>query len=232
MRHVARRRPTHVRSWVPPLLLLGAGLGALGLAVVVLLTVSAAPGGIGGEPEPRLAAARDHASPAGDRPAQAEADEAETVEAEAVDDETADPWPVRPPSVGVDDPRAARWAAGLLARWDRARERAWRAADPVALRALYVPGSTAAQHDAELLERWTRAGVEVAALRLRVDRLEILALHPGRVVVEVTDRLRVRAVAGQTPLRLGRDRPSTRVVALRRDDDTWRVARVLPTGAA
>ncbi len=102
----------------------------------------------------------------------------------------------------------------------------------MALRALYVPGSTAAERDAELLERWREAGVEVRTLRLRVDDLEVVVLEPRRALLEVTDRLRVHAVAGGSApvLRLGRDRPSTRVVELRRDDDLWQVARVVPAG--
>ncbi len=236
MRHLARRPTTHVRSWVPQLALLGAGLLALGLAAVVLLTWTGTPGGAGvlglgaGEPEPRLADEEERAAAPGTgegRPGQEGAGEQEAL--------AAGPAPVRaPPPGGAAAPGAERWSAGLLREWDRARERAWQAADPVALGGLYVPGSTAGERDAELLERWRAAGVEVRALRLRVDDLEVVALEPRRAVLEVTDRLRVRAVAGGAPgvLALGRDRPSTRVVALRRDGTAWQVARVVPAGTA
>lgn len=234
MRHLARRPSTHVRSWGPQLALLGAGLAALVLAAVVLLSATGAPGGAGllglgpGDPEPRLAPADGSTSAA----PQAEEAGEDGGPSQAL---AAGPAPVRaPPPGGVDAPGAARWSTTVLASWDRARERAWQAADPAALGALYVAGSMAGQRDAELLERWRAAGVEVRRLRLRVDALDVVALGPRRVVLEVTDRLRVHAVADSAHgvLRLGRDRPSTRVVELRRDGTTWRVAEVVPAGTA
>ncbi|VXB39905.1 hypothetical protein [Nocardioides sp. AX2bis] len=227
MRHVARRPSTHVRSWAPRLALLGSGLAALVVAGVVLLSATGTPGGAGflglgaGEPEPRLAAADGPVPPE-------EEDEPEGRQALA-----AGAAPVRaPPPGGAAAPSAVRWSAGLLRTWDQARERAWQAADAGALAALYVPGSTAGERDAALLERWRAAGVEVRSLRLRVDALEVVALDRRRAVLEVTDRLRVHAVADAAPgvLRLGRDRPSTRVVELRRDGTTWQVAEVVPAG--
>ncbi|QVT80577.1 hypothetical protein ENKNEFLB_02976 [Nocardioides aquaticus] len=231
MRHLDRRPSTHVRSRVPRLAAVGSGLAALLLAAVALLSATGAPGGgellgLGpGDPEPRLA------TPGAPAPGTPESGE----DADAQQALAAGPAPVRaPPPGGAAAPGAVRWSAGLLRAWDRARERAWQAADPGALAALYVAGSTAGERDAELMERWRSAGVEVRSLRLRVETLDVVALDRRRVVLEVTDRLRVDAVAEGAPgvLRLGRDRPSTRVVELRRDGGTWQVAGVVPAGTA
>ncbi len=109
MRHLARRPATHVRSWVPRLLLLGTGLTALGLAVVVLLSVTGSPAGPGllglGDPEPRVAAGAS-APPGAAEPGRTGG----PGEASA-----AGPAPVRaPPRGGSAAPGAERWAARLL----------------------------------------------------------------------------------------------------------------------
>ncbi len=85
--------------------------------------------------------------------------------------------------------------------------------------------------DADLLQRWNAAGLRVDSLRLRVDDLRVRTLRPRRLVLEVTDRLRVRADdadPGTPTVRLGRDRPSTRVVELHRRTGRWLVAQVRP----
>ncbi len=232
MRHLDRRPSTHVRSRVPRLAAVGSGLAALLLVAVVLLAATGSPGFLGlgaDEPEPRLASPS-RSNPGTPTPAPSEDGDEDTDAQQAI---AAGPAPVRPPPPGgAGAPGAVRWSAGLLRAWDQARERAWQAADPGALGALYVPGSTAGERDAELLERWRAAGVEVRSLRLRVETVDVVALDRRRVVLEVTDRLRVHAVAEGAPgvLRLGRDRPSTRVVELRRDGGTWQVAEVVPAG--
>jgi len=204
-------------AWLPSALLVGVGAVAVVLAAVVVLTVT---GVVGDRPEPQLAS--------GD--ASGTASPAASGEPEAP---TTARQP-RTPGGGPGGPAAVSWARAVLGGWDRARERAWQEEDAGALRSLYVAGSSAGERDAELLARWVAAGVEVRALRLRLDDLRVVALSPRRTVLEVTDRLRVRAVTepGEEPLRLGRDRPSTRVVELRRTPEGWRVARVVPAGSA
>jgi hypothetical protein len=99
--------------------------------------------------------------------------------------------------------------------------------DPAALADVYVPGSPLRTSDERLLaayrERGLRlrgAGVETLGCRTTVER-------PGRLVVDVVDRVTATSVAGTDGERaLPRDRPSRHVVELRRTADGWRVAAV------
>lgn len=229
MRHAAPRPATTAPTWLPRVLLTTVGVVAVALAAVVVLSVT---GALRGEPAPQPASGptSDPGSAAGSAAGSGQQAGGGPGEASA---EPGAPQPAAPAGA-VGDRAAESWAREVLGGWDRARERAWQDEDPDALRSLYVAGSTAGERDAELLARWTEAGVEVRALRLRLDDLRVLALSPRRAVLEVTDRLRVRAVAeaGGEAWQLGRDRPSTRVVELRRAADAWRVARVVPTGGA
>ena len=149
--------------------------------------------------------------------------------------------PAAPPAGPGPDrgasPRESR-AGSVLGQWDRSRAAAWAAGDADRLRALYVPGSVAAQRDVAMLERWSARGLRVRHLRMRAAGLEVLAAGPRRWRLRVSDRLTGAYAVVAEPtvpgderrVRLPRDEPTTRVIDLRRADDGWLVASVTRAG--
>lgn len=128
---------------------------------------------------------------------------------------------------------AAQSPVALLQEWDRRRAAAWAAGDAGALRALYVAGSLAGERDVEMLRRWRSRGLTVTALHVQVLSGRVLARRPGRLTVEVTERLAgASAAAGGRRWRLPHGGVATRRVTLWRVRGGWRVARVVsaPTG--
>lgn len=123
-------------------------------------------------------------------------------------------------------------ARALLQDWDRAREQAWRAEDPVALRALYVPTSTAAARDSRMLRRWRDRGLRLTRLRMHLAHLAVTHREPGLLALRVTDRLTdavvVRRGAGARaePIALPRDQATVHRLVLRRSGGRWRMASV------
>ncbi len=117
----------------------------------------------------------------------------------------------------------------VLDRWDLARAAAWSRGSVLALRSLYVPGSSVGRADVALLRRYRHRGLRVAGLRTQVLAWSVVSSRSDRLVLRVTDRLvggvAVRA-AGGTRARLPVDRPSERVVTFVRRDGRWLVARV------
>jgi hypothetical protein len=121
-------------------------------------------------------------------------------------------------------------AVSLLHDWDRRRSRAWAVQDPVALRRLYVAGSSAGRKDVALLEEYAGRGLRVPRLRMQLLRAAVLVDRPRRVVLRVTERLGATDVDLRSgAVRLPRDRAQTRVVELRRVAGEWRLASVRPT---
>jgi hypothetical protein len=112
----------------------------------------------------------------------------------------------------------------VLRAWDRDRTRAYARGDRAALRGLYVAGSRTGARDLAVLEGYRRRGLRVTTLRTQVLGARVLRQTPMRLSLLVTDSL-VGGVAlrGQQRWRLPADRPSTRRVVLRRDDDRWLV---------
>src|SRR4051812_18448306 len=125
-------------------------------------------------------------------------------------------------------------ALSVLHDWDRRRAAAWAAGDVAALRALYLPSSSAAHADVGLLRRYLSRGLRVEGMRMQVLRARVLASTPTVVEVEVTDRLAagvaVRVDDPRVARRLPADGASTHVVRLRRLQGRWLVARVSAAG--
>lgn len=140
----------------------------------------------------------------------------------------------RPAAVDHVDPAAARVghrraadAASLLRAWDRRRARAWWHGDAVGLAGLYTRDSRAGHRDRAMLGAYADRGLRVAGLRTQVLALSVRGWRPGRVTVEVTDRLvGGEAVGHGVRIPLPRDNASTRVVSLRRVSGSWRVVEV------
>lgn len=94
---------------------------------------------------------------------------------------------------------------------------------------LYTRGSRAGLHDRAMLAAYLDRGLRVAGLRTQVLVVSLRSWGPGRFTVEVTDRVvGGQAVGGGVRVPLPRDRPSTRVISLRRVAGAWRVTEVRP----
>lgn len=119
-----------------------------------------------------------------------------------------------------------RRAVGVLRAWDLRRSHAYATGDVAGLRALYVPGAGAA--DVRTLEAYVGRRLRVVGMRMQLLGVEVLGADQRVLRVRVTDRLvgasvvrRGRATA------LPRDRPSIRVLTLRRDArGRWLMAAV------
>lgn len=118
-----------------------------------------------------------------------------------------------------------RWST-RLAELDHAREAAFASADPVRLDDVYVAGSSGRRADAATIEAYDRRGGRVVGADLRILRCRIVRASRDRVQLEVVDRLaRSRVVWDDgTSTDLPRDRPTRRVMTLRRTDAGWRIA--------
>lgn len=138
--------------------------------------------------------------------------------------------PLREPFSREAQPRAVPVslpASDVLRDWDAARASAFARGDATALRALYSGASRAGTSDLAMLRAYRARELRVRGMRMQILSLEVLDRTPRRLRLEVTDRL-VGAVAvgdGQR-LVLPRDRPTTRVIELRRSGGSWRVASV------
>lgn len=113
----------------------------------------------------------------------------------------------------------------VLAQWDRAREAAFAAADPTGLRALYVPGSSAASSDVSLLRDYVARDLKVW---LRTQRFSVRNLHSGddMVRLRVTDRVLSAVGDGVRCRALPASRTATRDVRLTRLEGRWVVESV------
>lgn len=120
-----------------------------------------------------------------------------------------------------------RWAR-ILRRLDLRRGDAFVRGDPSILGRVYVRDSRVLRADARLLRAYRRRGLELDAVRLRLRSVEFVRRGDSQVDLRVVDRLaRVRVRAGDGPWHeLPRDRPTERVVTLRRVRDGWRIAGV------
>jgi hypothetical protein len=129
-----------------------------------------------------------------------------------------------------------RFALEVLHGWDRQRAAAWAAGDPAALARLYVPGSPAGATDVALLRRYAARELSVRGIRMQLLRVRVLVARPGRVALEVTDRLTsavaVRAGDVTASRPLPADAASTRLLELRRVGGRWLMARVSRPGSA
>jgi hypothetical protein len=130
--------------------------------------------------------------------------------------------------VSVETRRTAD-ALALLHAWDRRRSEAWTRSDPGALADLYTRGSRTGRHDRAMLAAYIARGLRVTGLRTQLLGARVRSWAPRRVTLEVVDRVvGARAVGGGVRIPLPRDRPSTRVISLRRVSGAWCVAEVRP----
>ncbi|MEO5709694.1 MAG: hypothetical protein ABIQ59_07720 [Nocardioidaceae bacterium] len=138
-------------------------------------------------------------------------------------DATSVPTAAVPADVPADVP-----AADVLRAWDEQRAAAYARGSVRELRQLYVAGSAAALADVQALRGYRARGLAVEGMRTQVLALRVVEQRPGRLRLQVTDRL-VGAVAVGRDVRvpLPRDRSDVRMVTLTTaDDGAWRVAAV------
>lgn len=128
---------------------------------------------------------------------------------------------------GSVDSRRTAEALALLREWDQRRARAWTDGDVSALAGLYTRGSRTGHRDRQMLAAYAARGLRVSGLRTQVLSAVLRSWTPGRAVLEVTDRVvGAHAVGRGVRIVLPRDRPSTRVVSLRRASGSWLVEEV------
>lgn len=139
------------------------------------------------------------------------------------------------PGIPAGAAGATSRAREVLREWDRRREAAWVAADPVALAALYLPDAVAGRRDLALLRRWTARGASILRLQPQVLAIRVVREAPRRLVVRVTDRLGIaQASVAAEVMDLPHGRATTQVIDLRRGPrptSRWRVATVRDLGA-
>jgi hypothetical protein len=129
------------------------------------------------------------------------------------------------------DTRPAADALSLLREWDQRRSRAWADGDAAALSGLYTRASRTGRHDRAMLAAYAARGLRVTGLRTQVLDASLRSWEPGRVTLEVTDLVvGAEAVGHGVRILLPQDRPSTRVVSLRRVSGAWRVEEVTDAG--
>jgi hypothetical protein len=127
-------------------------------------------------------------------------------------------------------PAGEAFAVGVLHGWDDRRADAWGRGDATALSRIYTAGSAAGAADVRLLRRYAARGLVVRDLRMQLLRARVLVVRPGRIELEVVDRLAgataVGAGGGTLARRLPADRPTTRRLVLRREHGQWLMASV------
>ncbi len=134
-------------------------------------------------------------------------------------------------SVGLVETRRTADALSLLRAWDRRRSQAWADGDAAALTDLYTRASRTGRHDRAMLAAYAARGLRVTGLRTQVLDASLRSWAPGRVTLEVTDRVvGAHAVGRGVRISLPQDRPSTRVISLRRVSGAWRVEEVTDAG--
>jgi hypothetical protein len=130
----------------------------------------------------------------------------------------------------VDARRTAEVLA-LLREWDHRRAQAWADGDPAGLAGLYTPASRTGRHDRAMLAAYVARGLRVTGQRTQVLTASLRSWAPGRVTLEVTDRVVGGGAVGRgVRVTLPRDRPSTRVISMCRVSGSWLVEEVTDAG--
>ncbi|HSV38921.1 MAG TPA: hypothetical protein VLI04_09195 [Nocardioidaceae bacterium] len=118
-------------------------------------------------------------------------------------------------------------AALALRAWDEQRAAAYAAGSVGELRSLYVDGSAVGAADVRLLRQYVERGFVIEGMQMQVLALDVLRETQALLRVRVTDRLVGAAARGSVGvLPLPQDSPTTRVVTLRAEGGSWRVASV------
>jgi hypothetical protein len=117
-------------------------------------------------------------------------------------------------------------ALRILHGWDAARASAYVRDDPAGLRALYLPGSTAAEADVRLLRRYAERRARIGWLATQVFAVRVVQRTPTSVRLRVVDRVVGAATTPARCVRLPVEPPAARVVDLRWDGARWRMAAV------
>jgi hypothetical protein len=131
------------------------------------------------------------------------------------------------------DTRSTAEAIAVLRAWDHRRAQAWAAGHETALAELYTPGSRTGRHDRDMLVAYAARGLRVSGMRTQVLEATLLSRAPGRVRLKVVDRMfGAYAVGRGGQIALPRDRPSERVISMRRVSGSWVVEEVTEAGSA
>jgi hypothetical protein len=128
-------------------------------------------------------------------------------------------------------PTTASRARAVLRAWDDRRSEAWARGDTDALAHLYLPDSATGRRDVAMLTAYRRAGLRVTGMTRQVLRLRVVAAAPGRLALEVTDRLVDARLVGRgvrTAVAVGQ--PTSRRLRLARVDGRWMMSEVWATG--
>lgn len=127
---------------------------------------------------------------------------------------------VRAVSPTPDDQWATR-----LAELDRVRAEAFASADTSLLRDVYVAGSPGLRADRRLVAAYARRDGRVRGAQLRVLWCRVERQDADRVALDVVDQLAPAEVVwgDGSSTRLPIDRPTRRLVTLRRTDGGWRL---------
>lgn len=117
-----------------------------------------------------------------------------------------------------------QWAT-RLAELDRVRAEAFATGDSSRLREVYSFDSPALRADRLVIDAYARRDGRVQGAELRVLSCRVLHARNGRVRLDVVDQLAPARVAwgDGTSTRLPVDRPTRRVVTLRRTEAGWRI---------
>lgn len=110
-----------------------------------------------------------------------------------------------------------------LGRLDAERARAFAAADPAALEAVYADDALR-RRDQRVLRDYAARGLRLEGMAQLRSSCRLVDGDGRRLELEVVDRLGPTRVTGSDGSRwLPRDRPTRRSVTLVRSDDGWRV---------
>lgn len=134
------------------------------------------------------------------------------------------------PDAFVSGPVVEARVVRVLRAWDSRRADAFERGDPVALAALYVPGSRTGAADVRVLEGYRSRGLRVTAMTIQVLSADVVGEARDRIEVTVTDVLVDASVtdAHGESWALPHDQPSTRRVVLVLQGGRWLVAEVYP----
>lgn len=128
---------------------------------------------------------------------------------------------------------ADQWAATLTAL-DTVRAQAFKQVDPRLLRQVYVEGSELLTADGAAINAYRQRDAHVEGGSLRILSCKVLSTRRDDVRLEVIDVVSRAAVvwADGSTTALPDDRPSRRVITMRRTTHGWRIAGLVDAGSS